>query len=184
MKKNECKNMTCNEIQHVLIQGESNRLTPDELRLVEVHLAKCPDCKQFESFLLQMQGAIKIQANDAPVPEPENRRRLLGLLAFRQRRKPVITARLWQTIRAVIEYRIPVYQILLAATCIWFLIWAINISAAFFDSINGRSPGFARIERVDTGDIYVIEELSILEHQKIGRNAREDSTLTSLLVEM
>jgi anti-sigma factor RsiW len=75
--------LTCAEIVRLVTDYNEGRLTPDERRRFEEHVAICPPCR---SFLAQMRTTVKLvgELREEDVP-PEMEQHLL--VAFRDWRK-------------------------------------------------------------------------------------------------
>ncbi len=84
---------------------------------------------------------------------------------------------IWERIRRVFEYRIPVYQGVLGAAALvvlFFFIQNIKSELIYTESQNLRFTP----ETGQFTNVQVIHDLKIIDDQKIGRSVSEDTLLT------
>jgi hypothetical protein len=136
---------------------------------VEDHLHTCSQCRQYQNLILNILG--EAQKSTALQPNISIRRHLVKRLAGSQ----TYPFRLWPAVRGVLNKRIPVYQAILIAA---LLLFAGELSRRMF--ISQRSVVLTRdsdmrIDHLNEGSIYFLDDFEKYRQQNIGRSAEEDS---------
>jgi hypothetical protein len=88
----------------------------------------------------------------------------------------------WQYIRAILGYRIPVYQALFSVALILVISLGVKQLPVPTEKKSPEQIGFAQMDESVSSQLNVIESLEIIDKQKIGRTAQEDSSLTQFIV--
>lgn len=181
-KSDESPHTSCDQAELLLIKKTIEKLTEDEGLLVEEHLKSCQRCRSLETAVVNMQDTMRTSTKEAPVPDPAVRQNILRQMNALKLRPPGIFSRGWQYVRDVFEYRIPVYQTLLGAALVVLLFFAVRQLSTTSPQPPSEPPSAAQVETPMIGQMSVLDDLSILDRQKIGRNAKEDSYLTQFIV--
>lgn len=181
-KSDENPKMSCDDAEQLLIKSSIEELTEDENLLLDAHLRSCQRCRSFQSALVNMRDSMRISAKEEFVPDPAVRQNILREVKALKLKQPGIFSRGWQYVRNVFEYRIPVYQTLAGAALIVLLFLAVRQLSTTSPQRPAEPRSVAQIERPLPVQIGVLDNLDILDRQKIGRNAKEDSSLTRFIV--
>jgi len=179
---NKNPNIDCENIRGLLIKKSMEKLTSEESLLVENHLKSCQGCLSYQNTLLNLENSMRAHAKEKPVPDPAIRRNIVRQMKIRRAKDAGIFKTTWQYIRAILGYRIPVYQALFSVALI--LVISLGVKQLPFPT-EKKSPeqiGFAQMNESVSSQLNVIESLKIIEKQKIGRTAQEDSSLTQFIV--
>ncbi|MBN1684735.1 MAG: hypothetical protein JW855_04815 [Gammaproteobacteria bacterium] len=182
--KNVYKNqiVKCDTVEDLLIKQSIEILSADENSLLENHLKTCVHCQEYQNQLVSIQSSMTIDQKSQLKPDPAIHQLLKQRMnAFKPIKHRTVDSP-WQRFRNILEYRIPVYQGLIGLACSILIFVAIN----YFSLSNHqqtRSSEYS-INMADTTfyQINVINNLQIIEQQKIGRNVKEDSLLTRFIV--
>jgi len=184
MMKNLHKNqkMKCDAVEELLIKQGIETLSADENRLLENHLKACVHCQEFQNRLVSIQSTMKIDQKKPLRPDPAIRRILMKRMNAAKLGKLRTVDLAWQRIMNLLEYRIPVYQGLIGLACSILIFVAIN-----YFSFSNRHQSVDPVYRTTVADtvfyqINVINNLQIIEQQKVGKNASEDTLLTRFIV--
>jgi hypothetical protein len=181
-RSDESPNAGCDQVELLLIKKTIEELTGDESLLVQEHLKSCQRCRSLETTVVSMQDTMRTSTKAPPVPDPAVRQNILRQMNALKLRQPGIFCRGWQYVREVFEYRIPVYQTLLGAALVVLLFFAVRQLSTTSPQPPSEPQSVAQIETPLPGEMSVLDDLSILDRQKIGRNAKEDSYLTRFIV--
>jgi len=178
--KNPSKN--CDEMESLLIKENLDELTTDENLLIKIHLKSCEHCRSFKNALLDLQNSMRIGAKQKPVPHPAIRQNIIRQMKTKKAKEAGVFKSGWQYIRGILEYRIPVYQALFSVALI--LLFSLGIRQLPFpiEKKPQEQRGFAQLDVPISSQMNVIESLEIIDNQKIGRNAQEDSSLTQFIL--
>ena len=175
-------NANCDDIEQLLIKKDVDGLTPEENLLVEKHLKFCERCRTYHSTLSNLQNSMQIRTDEKIVPHPAIRQNIIQRMkALRPEEKGIFKG-VWQYIRAIFEYRIPVYQTLLGLVLIFLISFSINRLFLTTEKKPLELQSFAQIESMSYTQISVIDNLQIIDQQKIGRTVKEDPSLTRFTV--
>jgi hypothetical protein len=183
MKEPNKKSSTnCDDIEQLLIKRNIDGLTQNENLLVEKHLKFCERCKNYQSTLLNLQESMQIEPEEKLIPDPAIRQNIIQRMRAAQSKEQGIFQNGWQYIRTALEYRIPVYQTLLGIVLIFLISLSINRLFLTPEKEPLKLQSFAQIETLTSSQMSVIENLDILDQQKIGRTVKEDPSLTRFTV--
>jgi len=178
------KNRTikCDTAEELLIKQGIERLSADENSLLQNHLKTCIHCQDYQNQLTSLQRLIPINEKSPLKPDPAIRQSLLNRMKALKSSKHRTVDSPWQRLLNILEYRIPVYQGLIALACSLLIFITIN----YFSFSSPHQPGTPQYETrmADTTfyQINVINNLQIIEQQKIGKNVSEDTLLTRFIV--
>ena len=180
-RRNE--DVNCNGVERLLIKRSFNELSQEEDLILQAHLEFCDQCRNYQYTLSNLQKAVQSGSEKCPLPNPAIRHNLIQLMETVKVNKQVLIRSFWPRARSVLEYRIPVYQALAGVGLIFFI--AIVLSQHSLPINRGAEdlPDFALLETQLLEPMEIMSGLELIEHQKIGRNAKEDSTLTQFLSE-
>lgn len=181
-KSNENPHTNCDDVERLLIHRVFDELTPEVNLSVEKHLKSCDRCRSYQKTLLNLQNSIQIRAEEKLVPDPAIRQNIIQRMKTLKPVESGIFAKGWHFIRSVFEYRIPVYQPLAGAVLIMLIFLAGRQLSFSPDQKTPEPHSLTQIETPTPAQMSVIDNLEILKQQKIGRNVKEDTTLTRFIV--
>jgi len=172
------KNINCAEVERRLITDELKKLSPEKVSLIKNHINSCERCQSFQHLIVNLQQSLHISEKNQLTPNPIIKKRLL------QKMKESKTARkhFFQTIIDVLEFRIPVYHALAGVIILLLIFWGIEKISFSFDWREFKQNYFSRIEIPVSSPIYTVDNLKVLEQQKIGKTVKEDSLLARYIV--
>jgi len=183
MKEPNKKSSTnCDDIEQLLIKKDIDELTPDENLLVEKHLKICERCRSYQSTLSSMQNSMQISSEKKLVPDPAIRQNILQRMKALRPQETGIFKSGWGYFRSILEYRIPVYQTLLIVVLIPVIFFAVNQLFLTPDWEPEKLQGVAQMEPLVSSQMGVLDNLDIIDQQKIGISVREDTSLTRFIV--
>ncbi len=181
-ESNKKSNANCDDVEELLIKKEIDKLTPDENLLVEKHLKFCERCRTYQSTLSSLQNSMQISPDEKLTPDPAIRQNIIQKMKALKPEEKGIFKSGWQYIRTALEYRIPVYQTLLIVVLIPFIFFAVDQLFLTPDHEPENLQGIAQIEPLVSSQIGVLDNLDVIDQQKIGISVREDTSLTRFIV--
>ncbi|KPL03010.1 MAG: hypothetical protein AMJ73_07915 [candidate division Zixibacteria bacterium SM1_73] len=181
-KSNENTSLNCDDVERLLIHRIFDGLTPEANLSVEKHLKSCDRCRSYQKTLLNLQDSMQISTEEKLVPDPAIRQNIIRQMKTLRPVETGIFAKGWLFIRSIFAYRVPVYQPL-AGVVLIVLIFLAGRQLPLSPGQKTPEPlGLTQIETPTPAQMSVINNLRIIEQQKIGRNVKEDSTLTRFIV--
>lgn len=175
------KKKNCSVFEELIIKMNIEELTNDERILLEQHMLTCCACQRLHDSFSFMQEALDVSSKSMPEPDPAIRRRLLNEVKALESQVPSLMASLVDTIFSAIKRPIPLYQAVIA------VVLAIIVTFAGFN-IDGRlsSDGTLCSGRIQPGENIPEQNIFFkgyqgLGNQRIGINAAEDTSFTSVL---
>ena len=181
-KTNENFNIQCDEIEHLLVKKDVEGLTPEEDVLLENHLRLCKRCRSYQNALLSVRNSVQIDSEEKLVPDPAMRQNIIQRMKTLRPEQAGIFKSSWQYIRNMLEYRIPVYQTLLGIVLILLISFSINTLFLTTERASSKLPSFAQMEPLVSSQMSVLNNLEIIDQQKIGISVKEDTSLTRFIV--
>ena len=88
----------------------------------------------------------------------------------------------WRYLRNIFGYRVPVYQALFGMVLILLIFVTVRQFSLSSDQKALKMQSLTETEAPILSQLSVIDNLEIVEGQKIGRNIKEDTTLTRFIV--
>lgn len=181
-ESNKGPNVNCDDIEQLLIKKDVDGLTPEENLLVEKHLKFCQRCRTYQSTLSSLHNSMQIDSKEKLVPDPAIRRNIIQRMkALRPEEKGIFKGVLGY-FRNILEYRIPVYQTLLIVVLIPLIFFAVDQLFLTPDREPENLEGIAQMEPLVSSQMGVLDNLEIIDQQKIGISVREDTSLTRFIV--
>jgi hypothetical protein len=181
-KSNESPNMDCDDIERLLTNRIFDKLTQDENLLVEEHLKSCDRCQSYQNALLNLQNSMEIGPEHELAPDPAIRENIIQRMKTLNPVETGIFAKSWHYVRNVFEYRVPVYQALSGLVLIALIYLTVG-QLSFSPAQKPSEPqSLAQIETPTPTQMRVVDNLKIIDQQKIGQNVKDDTTLTRFIV--
>jgi len=181
-KSNENPSLNCDDVERLLIHRIFDQLTPEVNLSVEKHLKSCDRCQSYQKTLLNLQNSIQIRAEEKLVPDPAIRQNIIQRMKTLEPQEAGFLRSTWQYVRSIFEYRIPVYQTLSGVVLIVLIFLAVNQISFSPDQKPPEPQSLTQIETPVPAQMNVVDNLDIIDKQKIGRNVKEDTTLTRFIV--
>ena len=159
----------CKEIQDLLLDKNSGEL-PDSLK---AHLETCHNCQEFQKLLTEISDSTQLEGNLKPNPK------IIKTLR-KEFKKQATSTPYFESITALLQKRIPVYQVILA----------MFIAAIFyftFTKIDLSKPDSGKVKlstQIDEQTIQSAEfpTIPIDQDQQVGISLKEDSVLAKFRV--
>ena len=181
-KSNENPSLNCDQIEGLLIQRHFDQITQDQSLLVEEHLKCCDRCRSYQKILSCLQESMQIGTEDRLVPDPAIRENVIRRMKTVKAQQSGIFENIWQSVKGVFEYRVPVYQALFAVTLIALIFLGVRQLNFSTYQEAPSSQGVVQLQMPISTEVSVIDNLEIVKQQKIGRSVGEDINLTRFIV--
>jgi len=181
-RSNDNPNMNCDEIEALLIQRHFDEITRDQSLLVEKHLKLCDRCRSYQKTLLSLQNSMQIGPGEKLSPDPAVRENVIRRMKTVKAQRLSILESIWQSVKGVFEYRVPVYQALFAVTLIALIFLGVRQINLPTDREYPSPQGVVQLQVPISTEVSVIDNLEIVKQQKIGCSVSEDVTLTRFIV--
>ena len=147
--------------------------------VVKKHLQSCEHCQNYQQVLLKLKN---VSMNDGLIPNPRIRKHIIQRVKEKRATTAVTWKNSWQHVKNIFEYRIPVYQALVGAAFILIIFMMSNkLSSSMFPK-STKEYRFTNVEIPVASQMNVINNLQSFEHQKIGKNVKEDSVMSQYIV--
>jgi hypothetical protein len=180
-KSNQPEPNDCRQIKDLLLEKPYDSLSAAERSFISIHLASCDSCRQYQQLLTTLEKTVAPSLPAALSPDPEIYKSLIKrwfiLHPFPVRK----TGKFFQSIKKVMVYRIPAYQVaigfflavILAGVYHYFpkTDWRGEPPAASQPASDQTRPAFS--------DVYI--RLDFTTAGKFGINMKEDSILTRFI---
>ncbi|MFQ5583490.1 MAG: hypothetical protein ACE5GL_03540 [Calditrichia bacterium] len=174
----------CEIVEELLLKENIEALNQEEIQLMNEHLKECNHCTQIAQTLKNIQQAMATPAESLPTPDNHTRQHLLHRMASAHTADKATRTNRLNRIKPILEYRIPLYQVVLALFLTLFIFFATKRIA---QQKHPNAPIFTEttLQKSPTpGQLNIVDDFRIISEQKIGVNAREDSLLTRLIVSL
>ena len=177
------ENVSCNSVERLLIKRSFNELTEEEELILHGHLESCDVCRSYQYTLSNLHKTVQSDSEHCPVPDSTIHQNLVHEMKTMKVNKEKQSGTIWRWARNVLEFRIPVYQTLAGIVLILLMVFILSQ----YSFLNNRGDeGLSDLTHFETQlleTINVMNDLELIEQQKIGRSAKEDSTLMQFIFE-
>ncbi len=181
-ESNETPFLNCDDIEELLIKRKIDGLSGEESQMLREHLSSCDRCRGFENTLLNLQDSMQFGTREELVPDPAIRENVIQRMRVLKPKETGILGKIYQAVKSLLQYRIPVYQ----ALPVVILILLLSLAVKQFPSGTRHEPAglrsVAKTESVVPAQLRVIDDLGIIDQQKIGQSLEEDTTLAQFIV--
>ena len=171
----------CRQIKELLLEKPPDSHSAAESSLISKHVAGCDGCRQYQLLLSNLEKSVALPSPSTPSPDPEIYKSLINRWYILHPTPVRKTGKFFQTIREVMVYRIPTYQVvigffiavILAGVYRYFpkTEWRVKPPAASQPASDQTRPEFS--------DVYI--RLDFTTAGKFGINMKEDSILTRFI---
>jgi hypothetical protein len=173
---------TCALFEEFLIKKDLNMLGDADLEILKEHLKECTNCIHYDQSLNIIKSQIKVKPDFKLIPNPQIKHNLIQYFKNSYESKKAGRLGLWEDIKKLCSYRIPVYQAAIGAILVIIFVFSFrefSLSTKYNQTISGQSQ--ILLDTLFNKQLNVIDDIRILDQQKIGRTVIEDSVLTSLI---
>ncbi len=174
-------NITCQEIEDFIIKDYLDELNKKQRKLVLQHVYSCSNCSKYAETVHQISGSLQ-EDEYIPQPDPEIRKHLLFTLKMKKANKERKLVDFMNTIFGFFEYRIPIYQAVLAVLLVAVLLFTVDSIVLPARSNRYSTTNYFIIDYNDLPRSSIMNYPELLNEQKSGRNVKEDSILTRYMV--
>jgi hypothetical protein len=181
-ESNSAPDVNCDGIEQLLIKKNFEELTDQENRLIQEHLRSCDVCRSYQSALLRLKDSMRISAEDKLAPDPSIHETVIKRMRNLKPQEAGFLGRAYQSVMRLFEYRIPVYQALSGAVLVVLIFLAVKQFSFTAEQKTTRLHNVAQIETSIPAQMRVMDDLGIIDQQKIGQNVKDDTTLTRFIV--
>ncbi len=182
MKKEGLIKINCSEIEELLIKQTmlENYLKTPESEALKKHLANCEECVKYQSILVNVSHSVDIENEFRLSPNSQ----IKETLRARLRTKNMRVAKAGSTQKGLLNFlriKIPVYQAAVGTVLLYLVFYAVSdFSSGNEEKLDTTSR--AHIEKPIVDSLAMIQNIRLLESQKLGRNIKEDSLLIRFIV--
>jgi hypothetical protein len=181
-RSNESPHTDCDEMEWLLVCKILDGITPNQNIKLKEHLKSCERCRSYQETLSGLQHTMKAGAEEKLQPDPAIKENIIKRMKAAKRKEAGVLTRIWQSTKAMFDYRIPAYQAVLGLILVALVYFAVERSPSIPEQEIPISHSLTRMEVPPPAEISVIDNLSVIDHQKIGRTLGEDTTLTRFIV--
>lgn len=174
--------LSCDDVEQLLLKKTIDELTGDERHLTREHLKSCDRCQSFQNALLNLQDSMQAGTIDKLAPDPAIRENVIKRMRDLKPQKSGIPGKTYKAIRTVLEYRIPVYKALPVAVLIVLVFVAVQQHPSTLRQEPAVLNNVAETEISVPAQLRVIDNLGIIDQQKIGQSVKDDTTLARFIV--
>jgi hypothetical protein len=181
-ESNETPFLSCDDIEQLLIKKSINRLSEEESQMLQEHLKSCDCCRSFQSALVNLQDSMQFGTREELLPDPAIRENVIQRMRDLKHQEAGTLGKIYQVIRSLLQYRIPVYQALPVVILIALMFLALE---QFPYSLRHEPAGLSSIAKTEPpvpAQLRIIDSLGIIDQQKIGQSLKEDTTLAQFIV--
>ena len=173
------KDKICREIQDMICTSRITHINKEDMKKLQDHIKTCETCMEYQEVinniiaLMQVEGCEKFNLDDS-----------IRKSLIRQVKKNSGDSWLRKTGSAIdrfFQYKIPVYQSVLAFIIIFFTIYEINSIQSQKEQETDINISIDSLETypVPVEYQYVIENMDIIGAQKKGESIMEDSSIVT-----
>ncbi len=181
-KKSSLTKIRCSEIEELLIKQKivENDLKTAESEALKTHLATCEECAKYQRVLLNVSHLVAIENEFGLAPNSELKEDLSGRLRAKNIRVPK-TDSTQKSFLDFLKIKIPVYQAAVGTLLLFLFFYAVS-DFGLGNEERLDTTSRAQIERSIVDSLTMMQNIRLLESQKLGRNIKEDSLLIRFIV--
>jgi predicted anti-sigma-YlaC factor YlaD len=157
-------------------------ITPDQNFKLEEHLKSCERCRNYQETLTILQQIMQAGAKEKLEPNPAIKENLIKRMKAAKQAKAGVLLRIWQSTKAIFEYRIPAYQAVFGLILVALVYFAVGRQPSIYEQEAPIVHSLTRMEVPPPTEMSVMDDLGVIDQQKIGQNVAEDTTLTRFIV--
>jgi len=181
-KKSFLTKISCSEIERLLIKQRilENELKTAESEVLKTHLATCEECAKYQSVLLNVGHLVDIENEFRLAPNSEIKENLSARLRAKNRGVPNADST-QKSFFDFLKIKIPVYQAAVGTLLLFLVFYAVSDFGFGNQEKLDSSPATFN-ERPIVDSLTMIQNIRLLESQKLGKNIEEDSLLIGFIV--
>jgi len=145
------------------------------------HIDICQNCQNYLENLSIIKNEMKASPSIDLMPNPQILKNIIAYKNVKSGLKRNKKESLWGTIRAIFEFKIPVYQALSGAVLVLMLFMYVSGYIVSPDPDAKYIEYTGNLKAVNASELYALDSLNYSNPGR-GQNAREDSVLISFLV--
>ena len=172
----------CADVEQLLIKQSFEQMNKEQIHSMEKHLTSCTNCRQYQRILFNLQNSVKLSPKKKLQPDPSIRRNVIKRMKKVKAEQQIFLSRLLQNIWKFLDYRIPVYQSIVGFVIILLVFIAVNYFSVPKQSDFKNTTETVQTEEIQTNQINILDNLQMIENQKIGKTVQEDTILTRFVV--
>lgn len=180
-RSNKNSIITCEKIEQLLIQNNIERLTENELYFINNHVTSCSNCQRYQNILENLHSSIEIKQNTELIPDPSISNYIIKRMKTQKPIKIDLSGMIWDALKKTLAYRIPVYQAVIGGVSIVLILFLINNIPTILEQDFPYQQRYNQASTTIPSQTNVIDNLDIINQQKIGRNVQEDTLLTKFI---
>ena len=180
-KANNFLKLKCADIEQILIKKNFENLNNEQKKSLENHLLSCEDCQKYQRILSNLKYSMKIDAKEKMQPDPKIRQTVITQINKSKASSQSIISKLFQNIWKFLDYRIPVYQGIMSFAAIVLIFFALNNFPSWDNRNSTETVENFKTEQTTAVHVNILNSLQIIDEQKIGKSAKEDTILTHFL---
>lgn len=165
-------------MEDLIIRSEFENLTEAENEALKKHVPECPDCHKLQQQLANAHYSLKPQSANPLKPRPEIRQNLIRQMSSATNKSSL---NIWQKLLSLLEYRIPIYQGVLGMAMIFFIVILLNHFSFSVNPPLSSYSQYAQADSVGVSQMNILNNLSVIESQRIGKSVSEDTMLIKFL---
>jgi len=175
--ENNKKVKNCQEIKNMIIKGSIDHIDKNDIKRIKDHINKCETCMEYQEVINKIFNSMKLR--DCKEMDIDNKIRRNLIRHVKKNRGNSWLEKIGFSINKFFQYKIPVYQSVIAFIIIFFTIYGIkNVQSQLEKNVEVKIS----VDSLDTYPIpveyqYLIENLDIIGAQKKGESIIEDSSI-------
>lgn len=172
------KNKKCQKLMYMIISFDL--LNKDDREYLNDHLKECKSCREYHEMINNISYSMKVPDFRKMQVDDKIRKKLIQQV--KKMRETSWLEKIWLLMNRCFQYKIPVYQSVLAFIIIFFTIYGIkSIQSPQKKDVDKK---ISIIDTLKTYPVpaeyqYVIENMDIIGAQKKGESIMEDSSFVS-----
>jgi hypothetical protein len=168
----------CRQIKILLLEKSPDSCSAAERLLISKHLSECDNCRQFQLLVSNLEKTTSLPSPDFLTPDPQIYRSLINRWSILHPTPVRKTGKFRETIKAVMSYRVPAYQVVMG------LLIAVILAGVYyylpFSDWQSKPPAVSQPTsdqiRSEFSDVFI--RLDFTTAGNFGINMKEDSILT------
>lgn len=180
-RKEKSQNDNCSIFQEKIFELFNDGISVNSDKSVNNHINKCLKCQNY----LKNLNILKNHMQESPSKDLKpNSQIIKNIIAYKNIKtgfQKIGPFSIWGSVRAIFEYRIPLYQALSGAVVALMLFMYISSSVISPGTRATNIEYSGNQEGITSSELYVLDTLNLTKPER-GQNAKEDSVLISFLV--
>jgi hypothetical protein len=180
-KMHQSKKGMCDTYQRKILMIINDKSSFEAEESLNNHINICPVCQKFVNSLHLIQGQMQRSPLGNLKPRSRILKNITHTLQLKQEFKWNGNESVWDRLRQIFEYRIPVYQAVSSLLVLMFLFMFLFSQFSSPGDIPYPMDRSGSMKGLNTSDLYALDSLHLLKRER-GQNATEDSVLIGFLV--